>query len=1772
MNFKKVLSLILAAAFVLSLIPATVFAGDDAATGGGTRESAFQYSSVYAAGNGTGPFMNGVSWDPAAPENEMEEVSDGIYEITFEDVPAGNDYCVKFALDGSWSCNFGASAEGGFNGFGLETDAVFNGENIVFDLAFDADVKLRLDLSGFDYDNDFSGAKYQISVKPEIVSVDIDALYVTEKVDGHYDYDGDFFFYDTAPSRMTVTVAGCDEPFTGDFGYIESLFGYDIGCESGQDLGFPFELGENEAWIRFCDNTYDYAVFVSEKPEIESVEIDPVELIELRDGEIREGFGFYYDAAPRHIKVTLGDGTVVEGAFSYIRYRFNSDFTCSQDKGTPLTLGANEGKLRIYDSYFDYTINLMEKPDEIVSFNLDSPTIMQYKDGTFQYPGWCWYNPCNFDYTVVMSNGDEYSGDYYDVSYYIESTYGISVSWPDEDQNKDNEWGVGDHTFTITADGTVYEFTVTVIPFTVDGVEVASIGVSDVTLCEFSNGTYTMNGYFDDESYVEPDEPWFEYFIEPDFITVYDSNGDEIKTIGREEEFDYFGNGSKLSLSQRFDRQLTPGTYDVEYSICGFVTDYELTINPCPVRVISAEGATVTVNSHGHTEQYSEYDDEGQYLGERERFIYDAEPGYVTVEDVATGETERMTFGELWSRYSLQSYAVNDQSQDNVWGVGSYVAAIYITGARFEYPYDIRDGIVASVWAEDIAFTEGTNMYTHTWYNNSGEHGKGIAYNSDPRSVRVDFTDGTFFEGPLWEFRDLYRDVVDCWTEVPEMTVGSNTVTLHVDDKECTYTITIEKTPVVSVSATGSSVMEGTHCSQRTDDREYGETPSYTYYDCDPGELTVKFEDGTEFTGSSFEFEQEYGYGTVYVLEDQEYENQWGVGEHPAKVMVMGVEADFVFEITENDITSIVPSAIALFEYTDGYYIEGPDGPFRYYYDVSTFIVTHEGGKQDFLDRWALYDTYGMVVTVSDDQETSPWGVGPHDSTFTLRNAGDYSEITSGTFSVYVYESEVDRIEVEPITMLEGVQTFEAWYDDGVNEPSNYTAYYYYIPVTMIMKDGSRISFEGMIEYGGHDYYEFYFDDQGPDNSWGLGEHEVTVIVGGKRATTTVTIVHNPVSDVVFDRLTVRRGIDGAYRDIYGPNGPETFFWYNYFPEFTVILEDGTEIRSDRGGVDLLGARYEIWYFDEQDDEHWDVGVHYVTMIVLGVEKEVEVEVVANDIDTLEIKDEFGEIKITLSSGTSSEVYVLQGIEFRSSVENGRFEAVFNTDHGNLTGEVNFELSENGVNRFGDNVTFRIGALTSNTLDEALSLKIMIIDMYLPTMAGLLRAKDPSFGGVSRDKYDGDDVVALAVNLFADFSFADAYTPGSTFVVVKSDTAREAVMYLFGIDDVEIPRCSGYNAKCGNIRVEILDGDFRYGESSDVGFEGEDFMLYIDCEPFEETDYGYMRIAVGPDATVWRIEFRAKDEVESVEIREENDGEPAVIGKVTFTSGEVVEFKVLAFAPTNFGPGYTDGILYTDKGDVEARIYTKESENGVVLSGTDLAIEVDGVKSNTLKDSLQFRGFTMTGIVLYAAAAEKTVTEFSGYDGAEYDVAYLAAIAVKAVVNYYFNGDVEPGADLDKVTLSAATVREALGFVFGIDNADLSPITNADGSVTVYLPHAEDYAAPDATVTATGDGFTAYAASDMFGVDVDFESVTLTYDKNFVVKSIAFEEKEPEFVPGDVDGDGDVTMKDVLIMRRYIAGLDELDDDTIARGDFDGDGEITTKDVLRARRIIAGLD
>ena len=118
----------------------------------------FSYSKVAAVGNGAGAWLNGVSWDPAASSNVMTEIEKGLFEITYKNIPAGENYEVKFAFDGSWSDNFG---RGDSFEVGSFCEAAYNGGNISFNMTEASDVKLTLDIRDFDYSSK-SGAIFKV--------------------------------------------------------------------------------------------------------------------------------------------------------------------------------------------------------------------------------------------------------------------------------------------------------------------------------------------------------------------------------------------------------------------------------------------------------------------------------------------------------------------------------------------------------------------------------------------------------------------------------------------------------------------------------------------------------------------------------------------------------------------------------------------------------------------------------------------------------------------------------------------------------------------------------------------------------------------------------------------------------------------------------------------------------------------------------------------------------------------------------------------------------------------------------------------------------------------------------------------------------------------------------------------------------------------------------------------------------------------------------------------------------------------------------------------------------------------------------------------------------------------------------------------------------------------------------------------------------------------------------------------------------------------------
>lgn len=104
----------------------------------------------------------GEGWNPAYTANIMTE-KDGVWTLTLNNVEAG-EYEYKFAANGSWDVNWGASKEEGTDNEALSGEAAFEGDSLTLNFIGDVkDVTFKLDLSKYDPSTK-KGATYEVTL------------------------------------------------------------------------------------------------------------------------------------------------------------------------------------------------------------------------------------------------------------------------------------------------------------------------------------------------------------------------------------------------------------------------------------------------------------------------------------------------------------------------------------------------------------------------------------------------------------------------------------------------------------------------------------------------------------------------------------------------------------------------------------------------------------------------------------------------------------------------------------------------------------------------------------------------------------------------------------------------------------------------------------------------------------------------------------------------------------------------------------------------------------------------------------------------------------------------------------------------------------------------------------------------------------------------------------------------------------------------------------------------------------------------------------------------------------------------------------------------------------------------------------------------------------------------------------------------------------------------------------------------------------------------
>ena len=124
----------------------------------------YKIDSITAVGGGQGNFLNGIVWDPADESNKMTEVSEGVYEITYEECDTNTDLQFKFAANGGWDINWGLATDVVYN---TPMEAAYNGGNALLNYESEEeyfDVTLRLDITGWDTIKK-TGAKITVAIE-----------------------------------------------------------------------------------------------------------------------------------------------------------------------------------------------------------------------------------------------------------------------------------------------------------------------------------------------------------------------------------------------------------------------------------------------------------------------------------------------------------------------------------------------------------------------------------------------------------------------------------------------------------------------------------------------------------------------------------------------------------------------------------------------------------------------------------------------------------------------------------------------------------------------------------------------------------------------------------------------------------------------------------------------------------------------------------------------------------------------------------------------------------------------------------------------------------------------------------------------------------------------------------------------------------------------------------------------------------------------------------------------------------------------------------------------------------------------------------------------------------------------------------------------------------------------------------------------------------------------------------------------------------------------
>ncbi len=218
----------------------------------------------------------------------------------------------------------------------------------------------------------------------------------------------------------------------------------------------------------------------------------------------------------------------------------------------------------------------------------------------------------------------------------------------------------------------------------------------------------------------------------------------------------------------------------------------------------------------------------------------------------------------------------------------------FLTMTVFPIGAFAADATVTSIVADDVTVYFESDGRWHGNHPNGVSGGDNYAwflYELTP-DITVFYSDGSSAKAAFYDVYPLvgYSPTVrHNQSKDNEWEIGKHTASIICGDFTDEFTVTVLPSPAVSMTVQDATVrqyIDGSHS-----------TESLFLYTLNPI-LTVTFNDGTVITGTRGDIQEQCGY-QVYWDSDQSTAGEWGVGDHTATALFMGLRAEFTVTVVD---------------------------------------------------------------------------------------------------------------------------------------------------------------------------------------------------------------------------------------------------------------------------------------------------------------------------------------------------------------------------------------------------------------------------------------------------------------------------------------------------------------------------------------------------------------------------------------------------------------------------------------------------------------------------------------------------------------------------------------------------------------------------------------------------------------------------------------------------------------------------------------------------------